>query len=257
MNSGLFSGGYKSLKDYHYSVAQGNIDNASTWNKWGYNGDISSASAETVWSPGGSFSPMSTAGVLSLASSSANDTSAGTGAQSIIIYGVDQDYLEQTEVVTLNGTSTVTTSKQWLGINRMAVYLAGSNGFNVGTITATGDSTTQAAIPAQEGSTQHAFFFVQASHSALMDWLIINAIKTSGGGNPEITTKCIVTSLVSGAKYDVFTDYMDTQRENFHQYTPSQPFVVGEKSLIEFVSETDTNNTAVSIRFSFIEVPNS
>jgi len=61
---------------------------------------------------------------------------------------------------------------------------------------------------------------------------------------------------VSGSRYDVMTDYMDVSIENAHQYTPSQPFVVGEKSLIEFEVTTDTDNTAGTVRFSLVEVFN-
>ena len=52
---------------------------------------------------------------------------------------------------------------------------------------------------------------------------------------------------------ELFRDYIDAAVENHTEIRPSQPFVVGEKSLIEFQGETDTDNTAVSLRFSLIE----
>ena len=225
--------------DYHYQVALGNVPSATTWNKWGYNADIDTGT-ETVWSVGGTFARMTAADTLNLVSTSIEDdpvkadTNPGTGAQSVIIYGVDENYVAQTEVISLNGTAAVTTTNQWLGVNRISVYLSGTGGQNAGTITAsvTTGGAVQAEIPAAKGSTQHAFFFVQAGHTVLMDWLYINIIKTASGTKPECITNCWVTSLVSGSRYDVMTDYMDVSIENAHQYTPSQPFVVGEKSLI-------------------------
>lgn len=241
--------------DFKYEVAEGLRQGYTTWNKWGYNPDID-VGTETVWSVGGTFTPLSSAGTLEVVSSSANDDGdpAGTGAQSIIIYGVDANYDEQTEVVTMNGTTAVTTTNSWLGVNRAAIYLSGSGGINAGdiSITATTGGSDQAEIPAGEGSTQHAFFFVPAGHVGLMDWLWVNAVKTSGGSNPIITTKVWVTSLVSGSKYEVFRDNLDIQRDNHSDIRPSQPFVVGEKSLVEVQVTTDTNNTAVSARFSLI-----
>lgn len=242
--------------NFNYEVGLGRRQGYTTWNKWGYNPDIDAAASETIWSVGGVFAEMTTATTLDITSTDANDTSAGTGAQSIVIYGVDANYNEQIEVVTMNGATIVTTTGSWLGVNRMSIYLAGSGGINAGDIDAvvTAGGSTQAQIPAGEGSTQHAFFFVPASHTFLLDWLFLNVVKTSGGGNPEIVIKAWVTSLVSGSKYEVFRDTVDTQRENHIELKPSQPFVVGEKSLLTFEGTTDTNNTAVSARFSGITV---
>ena len=241
--------------DFKYEVAEGLRQGYTTWNKWGYNPDID-VGTETVWSVGGLFTPLSSAGTLEVVSSSTTDDRdpAGTGAQSIIIYGLDANYEEQTEVVTLNGTTAVTTTNSWLGVNRAAIYLSWSGGINAGdiSITATTGGSDQAEIPAGEGSTQHAFFFVPAGHVGLMDWLWVNAVKTSGGSHPVITTKVWVTSLVSGSKYEVFRDSLDIQRDNHSDIRPSQPFVVGEKSLVDVQVTTDTNNTTVSARFSLI-----
>lgn len=243
--------------DYHYEVGLGRRQGQTTWNKWGYNPDVD-IGTETVWSVGGTFARMTSADTLNVVSTSTNDDGdpAGTGAQSIIIYGVDSNYEAQTEVVTLNGTTAVTTSNTWLGVNRAAIYLAGSGGINAGdiNITVTTGGATQAQIPTGEGSTQHAFFFTQRKHTALMDWLLINVVKTSGGGKPIITIKVWVRSLVSGARYEVFRQNIDVALDNTIQLTPSQPFVVGEKSLIEVEATSDTNNAAVSARFSLIEV---
>jgi len=250
-------------KWFNYEVALSKWVDNTTWNKWGYNADIDTGAAETIWANGGLFARLTSASGITVVSSSANDTSAGTGAQSIIVYSIDENRIAKQTVVTLNGTTPVVVSTgtlQILGINRVAIYLAGSGGVNEGTITitATTGGTTQATIPAGTGVTQQAFFFVQAGHTALLDWLYVNIAKIAGGGTqPLVTTKCWVTSLVSGAKYEVFRDYLDAGVENHNEYKPSQPFVVGEKSLIEFQSETTVNNTGVSIRFSLIEVRTS
>jgi hypothetical protein len=244
--------------DYTTEVALGRRQNQTTWNKWGYNDDVDSAAAETIWAQGGLLTPMTTARTLSVVSSDANDTSAGTGARSVVIYGVDANWLSQTVVVTLNGTTPVVTSETWLGINRIAVYACGSLGYNAGAITATAttDLTVQGIVPIQAGSTQQAFFFVQAGHTALADWLWINARKLSGGTSPRITVKGYVTSLVSRAVYEVFRADIDTSVENTVEMSPKQPFVVAEKSLLEFRATTDTNNTVVNCRFSLIEHKN-
>ena len=250
---------YSPSTDYKYNAALGKVAGATVWNKWGYNADIDTAAQETIWSPGGLLTYMTSADTLDIVSSDVNDTSAGTGARSIIIYGVDENRASQIEVVTLNGTTPVTTTNQWLGVNRMSIYLAGSSAANEGDITAsaTTAATTQAEIPATQGSTQHAFFFTQAGHTALADWLWLNINKISGGGSPRVTIQAWVTSLVSGAQYEVFEATIDTSVENTVELRPSQPFVIGEKSLFELRASTDTNNTVVNARFSLIEVQTS
>ena len=242
---------------YNYQVARGKIPGATTWNKWGYNPDVD-VGTETIWTQGGLLTPIVSAETMNIASTSTADDSGSTGATAIIIQGVDENYESQIEVVTMDGTTNVETTGSWLGVNRMAIYTAGTGQTNAGIITATASSeaTVQAAIPVGAGSTQHAFFFTQAGHTALMDWLWLNAIKTGVGSDPELTIKAIVTSLVSGAQYDVFTAYMDTSITNELNLLPSQPFVVGEKSLIEFQCTSDTSNAAITCRFSLIEVDN-
>jgi hypothetical protein len=242
--------------NYHYEVALGLRQGHTTWNKWGYNEDID-IGTETVWSVGGLFVELTTARTLSIVSTDANDVvTTGTGAQSIVVTGIDANRDAQVEVVSMNGLTPVVTTSTWLGINRMAVYLAGSSGYNEGKIqaTATTDLTVQGEIPIQEGSTQQAFYFTHRGHTALIDWLLINVVKTSGGQSPVVTIKMWITSLVSGAKYEVFRENIDVALDNNVELNPSQPFVVGEQSLIEVEATTDTNDTAVSARFSFIEI---
>lgn len=241
---------------FPYEVAEGLRQGYTTWNKWGYNADIDTGVTETVWSVGGTWTPIVTARTLSVVSTSTADdgSPAGTGANTVIIYGVDANWNEQTVTVTMDGTTPVVTTETWLGVNRMVVGSAGTGLTNAGTITATAttEATVQAEIPTGAGTTQHGFFFVPANHQALMDWLYITLTKNTGGTQPTVVTKMWVTSYVSNSKYEVFRDYMNGDTENHTELKPSQPFVVGEKSIIEFQCDSDQNNTEVSLRFSLI-----
>ena len=166
---GIISENYDAIatrpSNYHYEVARGKRQGDTTWNKWGYNPDIDASVYETVWSVGGVHIPLTGSSLMDISSTSAGDTAGGTGARSIIIYGVDENYDEVLEVVTMNGTASVSTTNEYLGINRMSNYLVGVSGSNIGDITAN-NSTPQAQIPAEAGSTQHAFFFVPVNHTA-------------------------------------------------------------------------------------------
>jgi len=243
-------------EDFRYEIALGNINGDTTWNKWGYNDDVDTTATETVWAAGGELAYPTTAAKLNLSSTDVDDTLGGTGANNVVIYGVDQNRVAVIDVVNLNGTSTVQSNLQFLGVNRIAVYLGGSSGWNEGAITAsmadTGD--IQAYVPAEQGSTQQAFYYVSANHTFLADWLWIHANKLSGGSTPKMTIKGYVHSFVSGSTYEVFRTVLDTGTENTEELRPSQPFVIAESSILYFTADSDTNNAEVIVRFSGVEV---
>ena len=240
--------------DYHYEVALGRRQGATTWNTFGYNDDID-VGTETIWSGGGIFVRMQTGATLSVVSSNANDIAAGTGANSVIIFGVNADWETQIEILTLNGTTPVITANTWLGVNRMAIYLAGTGQTNAGVITATSTGAgtpLQAHMPIGEGTSQQSFFFVAKAHQFLADFFHFGLEKVSGGGSPKVRLKGWVFSDVTNAKYNVLNELVDTATENLLDLKPSQPLIIGEKSLLSFEATTDTNNSFVSCRFSGI-----
>lgn len=95
--------------DFLIEVGLGNIEGFSTLTVSGRNPMVGSVAEEDIWdSPGVMIYP--TAGEQwELVSTSVNDASAGTGARTIAIQYLDANYVAQTEVVTLNGTTPVTT----------------------------------------------------------------------------------------------------------------------------------------------------
>lgn len=237
-------------------VALSRRQGVSTWNKFGYNDDVDIAtSPEIIAAFGGTFQYITTGETINIVSSSTNDdgSPAGTGANSIVVYGVDENWDAQTEVVTLNGTTTVTTTTSWLGINRVAVYLSGSGKKNAGNITITASSSgyTMAYMPAGQSTTQQMLFYVPQNHQFLATFLHFNSIKLSGGGGaPEVQLKGWVYSAVSNSEYEVFRETLDTANESSVTINTSEPFIIGEKSILWFTATSDKDNTAVRGRFS-------
>lgn len=76
----------------------------------------------------------SSAVILGASSSDANDTSAGTGARTIKIVGLDSNYEEIEETITLNGQTKVETTNSFLRVNDVVIVTAGSGETNAGTI---------------------------------------------------------------------------------------------------------------------------
>ena len=131
---------------FELQVARGQVAYHESVYKFGNNAAVANVT-ETIWQQGGLYSYLSAASVLKVSSSSANDTSAGTGARTVELFGLDGDYNEINELVTLNGQTAVNTTQSYLRINRMIVRSAGSGGYNAGVIYA-GTGTVTAGVPA-------------------------------------------------------------------------------------------------------------
>lgn len=241
--------------DFKTEVAISRRQGLISWHKWGYNADVDTGT-ETVWSYGGTFSPLTNFNYLSIVSSSTNDTSAGTGARQITIYGIDAFRKSQTEVITMNGTTPVVTTTKWLGINRVAVTLSGSGLTNAGdiTITATTAGSVQAHVPAGTSITQQAFFFTQADHKGVADWLFLNVNKITGGASPVVTIKGFIRNFSTNTVSEIFSHTIDTTVDDYLELKPPTPFLIPEQSLIYFTATTNADNTIVNLRFAMIEI---
>src|SRR6056300_950143 len=131
---------------FELQVARGQIAYHKPLFKFGNNIAVGN-SLETIWAEGGLYSYLTSATVLKVSSSSTDDTSAGTGARTVQLFGLDGDYNEINEVVTLNGQTAVNTTQSYLRINRMVVRSAGSGGYNAGIVYA-GTGTVTTGVPA-------------------------------------------------------------------------------------------------------------
>ncbi len=136
---------------FELQVARGQIAYHHDLHKFGFNPDVDD-SLETVWTEGGLYSYLAAATVLKVSSSSTADDSAGTGARTVQLFGLDANYDEINETVTLDGQTAVNTTKSYLRINRMIVRSAGSGATNAGVIYA-GTGTVTAGVPANKYAT--------------------------------------------------------------------------------------------------------
>jgi hypothetical protein len=134
--------------DFYLQIAQGDVPGYSSISKFGYNPTVGSANYESIWEGSNAYPWQTVADQLEVLSSSANDTSAGTGARTIEIQGLDSSWNVLTETITMNGTAAVTTTGSFLRIIRARVVTAGTSLRNEGDITIRDQdtSTTRALI---------------------------------------------------------------------------------------------------------------
>ena len=238
--------------DYKSEVAMGKRQGRVLWNKFGYNNDID-IGTEVIASWGGTFTPLTTATTLIITSSSANDTNGGTGCNSIVVYGIDENRDEKIEVVTLNGTTPVVTASTWLGINRIAMFLCGSGKVNAGEIDilATVGGSVMAQMPIGGGVSQQCIFHIPRNHNFLTEFLMLNVLNR--GKNAELTVKLWVYSAVNNGNQEVFKVDIDTSVTNEPlQLNPNLPFPISEKSVMWLECTSNTANIIVNARFSGI-----
>lgn len=167
------SGGSQAFYDFLVEVAKGSVAGHSLVHKFGSNPDVDTATTpEDVWQSGGLMHWPTAAGTLDVVSSSANDDgnpTTSSGAQTIVLEGLDADFEEISEEVTLNGTTAVTTTASFSRLNRAYVTSVGTyHGSNEGalTITTTVGANVMATIPIGYGQTQLARYTVPAGYTA-------------------------------------------------------------------------------------------
>ena len=173
-------------------IAEGKRAGYSIVNKFGRNQDIDSGSVpEDVWEGGSSYTgfPTGSAELVTAVSDDSNDTSAGSGARTIRIYGLDANGAEQNEVITLNGTSLVDSVNTYTRVNRVIVLTSGSSNqaFNAGAISIAHKTTTAnifASVPIGTNQSQIAAYTIPAGKTGYLRNLSVE-MKRSNSANVD------------------------------------------------------------------------
>ncbi len=131
----------------------------------GNNPDIDILSVpEDVWTGGGVYPWMTASTALEILSNSANDAAAGTGARTVLINGLDANYVPVVQTITLNGVTPVALTSNLFRINSAFIMSAGTGKINAGDITIrdSGGGTTRAILPLGYGITRQSMYTVPA-----------------------------------------------------------------------------------------------
>lgn len=229
----------------------------STELKFGRNPDIDTASLfEAIWNGGGRYTgqdlTLGTATTLSITSSSVNDDAGGTGALTMDLFGLDEDGVEQTETVILNGTVGVSSALQYWRMNRMIVRTSGSLGWNDGEITAvhlTDALQIFAVMPANYNQTMIAAYTIPLAKTGwLFSWFAGLAGKTQANCNVRLRMR------PSGEVFQVKEEFSITGAGSSYVQRefslPKGPFSALTDIFVE--ADTDSNNTGVAAGFDIL-----
>ena len=240
---------------FYLQVAREQIFNHKSIFKFGNNTSVGDT-LETVWAEGGLYSYLTSASVLKVSSSSTADTSAGTGARTVQLFGLDTNYDEINETVTLNGQTAVNTTKEYLRINRMIVRSAGTGGANAGVIYA-GTGTVTTGVPANvyasvngvTGANQSlmALWTVPAGYTA---YILQYDISNGTTSNTPAVCKMVLAIRPYGEVFQS-KDVKSLTTSMHVEETFSIPLKVEEKSDIEVRAISSSNSVSFDISAAF------
>ena len=239
-------------------IANGDVDGYAAIHKFGRNPNVGNA-PETVWMHGGKYQYLAVDSPSTLYAYSADseDSASGDAARTITIFGLDNNFNEIEETVTVGGAAT---TLEFLRVYRAFVATAGVTGTNEGNVlisTGAGGTGTVLADIGTIGSgttfglgqTQLSLYTIPAGKTGyLTTWNVGCAPMNNKAtvllksreldGDAPFRTKDII-DLVGG----------------YHTQNYSIPLRFPEKTDIEIVSAGDTG-TIISSSFDIILVDN-
>lgn len=243
-------------QEFYLRVARGEFNNISTVFKFGRSESIGS-SEEVVWDGDGSYTFLETAEYLNVVSSSALDVNQGvSGAWNVIVFGLDENYNEISELVELNGIVPVQTTQKFLRTFRALVLQGGNTspigGANQGDITFTSEDTTtlQAKIMANEGQTLMAVYTVPAGKTGY----ITGGLFSVGEGKDCIFKgkfrNCTTENCVFSNKFTIEM-FEASQQADF-----KTPLEVPEKTDVIITGQNGATTVAASASFGILLIDN-
>ena len=144
---------FGSTEPFELQVSRGQVAFHQFIHKFGFNPSVDTNLA-TVWLQGGLYSYLSSASTLYISSSSTADTGAGTGARTVTVSGLDNNFDQKVETVTLNGQSGVELNgSTWFRVNRIVVNTAGSGGANAGVLYVGTEASPTGGVPTNKYAT--------------------------------------------------------------------------------------------------------
>jgi hypothetical protein len=238
------------VEPFDLQVARGQIYGHSTVNIYGFQVSVTTTNIP-VWEVAGAYSFPAAAATMNLASSV--NTGADKTGTTVLIQGLDANYAQISETLTLDGTTAVVTTKSYLRITNITVSSVTGGVNPTGTITLKDltNTTTYAQINPSIGRSQMAIYTVPAGYTFYLSR--IDAYTSANGSSADwVQYRNVATSstgVVTLSQQAPFTNTYHAQR------VMPRPFA--EKTDIQLQAKTSANSYAVSIAAEGYLVKNS
>ena len=241
---------------FNLDVAMGTITGHSIVEKFGENPDIDTGTdPEDIWSFGGIYTYSTTDDIDRLSSSSASDT------EDITVVGLDTNWAEVTQVITLTGQTPVALTTDLIRVYRMY----NSNGTDlVGTVYCFVDGATSSGVPNTaadvravitigSGQTEMCIYTIPAGKTGYFYGGYVSLSRTGNNG-------AVFTSRIRafGGVFKVVSRIACVATGNSSwQYKYPFPVAIPEKTdMLLRCDEVDANGTGVSGGFTILLVDN-
>lgn len=214
---------------------------------------------ETVGSVSAAYVYPTTAATVKVSSSSANDTSAGTGMRTVVVTGLNGSYAEVAETVTLNGQTEVATTNSFIRIHKIYGVTVGSGGTNAGDLYV-GTGTVTAGVPATiyckalvgEGASQTAVYTIPAGkQGTILQFGASNAVNGTDYAIVQLMTRVFDASSTNSLDSFLVQAQFNILRTRVQLDFPA-PLVFPEKTDIEIRAKSSANSVDVSAYFDLI-----
>ena len=222
----------------YLDIARGAISNSKLVHKFGANFDIDQADdPESVWTGGGLYpwASLSSAQTIYCVSTSASDTT------TLTLEGLDANYDEISETVTLTGLTAVTTTNQFLRVFRMTY-----DATNVGDIEArvtSASGTIVAQIAAGYAQTLMAVYTVPRGFTGYL----VSLDATIDGTK---TCQMLMYHRLTGKPFRIAHI---AESDGHYRYDFIAPLTVPEKTDIDIrVKEVSGNDARVTANFDIV-----
>ena len=236
-------------EDFSLQVARGQIPGHRCVTIFGFNGDVDQAEV-TVWPYSGLMTHPAAAIAMKVSSSNAADASAGTGARTVLIQGLDAGFNEISEAVTLNGQTAVVTTKSFLRVNYATVETVGSGQsaagdiyIGTGTVTAGVPATVYNLIKFNYNDTVTGHYTVPAGYTGYLMQGMFTAGQLSGSTSIQGR---LLSSTADGIRR---TTAIVTLNNGTADYAFEYPLQIPEKTDIEATVIGSANNNSCSSMF--------
>ena len=247
----------KASGDYKYDISRGKVTGAKPF--YGYGRITTGAAVDTpslIWPNGAWSAPPSTGVQISVVSTNANDTVAGTGARVLRVIYLDTSLSEQYEDINMNGTTTVLSVATNIRFIQCTFVLEfGSGVYAAGNISlSNGSGSNYSYIEAGA---------IRCSSSARMvpagkRLIITQAIGSSLSPNsPAATNIQIATSKFEGVDYSANSVLIPFGDLGFQDNSFGIEFIVPAKfdegTIIGMLATTDKSAIISGSWYGFIE----
>jgi hypothetical protein len=239
---------------FELQVSRGQIQGHRNVTVFGFNPDVDTTQV-SVWPLPSLITFPASAIQMTVSSSSANDTSAGTGARTIVVQGLDANYNEVSETVTMNGQTAVTMTNALLRVNYAYVLTAGSgNGaagdiyVGTGVVTAGVPATVYDIIKFDYNVTTTGSYTIPAGYTGYVSQGLFSA--GQAGGSNQVQGRL----LTRGTDNIRRTAAITTLNNGVADYMFEYPLAIPEKTTLEATAVGSSNNNACSSMFILVLV---